>query len=162
MGNSATGPKAHVFYVAGYYDLADRLTATVDVGTNGRATYTHAATAPARSDAALVTSFTYTAAGWPDAVIGENKDRIRLPTLCRCSSSENSASSCYPARTCVPSETRGRPQAFLRGFLGFWSKLGEKRNGIAPDPLFSPPYSLHHARPLVGGGAPSIEQPSDG
>ena len=35
LGNPTTAPKARVSYTATYYDLANRLTATVDVGTNG-------------------------------------------------------------------------------------------------------------------------------
>src|SRR5207248_9370065 len=36
LGNPSTAPKARVSYTTSYYDLANRLTASVDVGTNGR------------------------------------------------------------------------------------------------------------------------------
>ena len=35
LGNPTTAPLARVSYAAAYYDLADRPTASVDVGTNG-------------------------------------------------------------------------------------------------------------------------------
>jgi RHS repeat-associated protein len=50
--------------VASYYDAADRLTATVNVGTNGGTLYTRPSTPAAPSDTALVTSYSYNAAGW--------------------------------------------------------------------------------------------------
>lgn len=61
---STTMPQARDYYIGSYYDAADRLTATVDVGTNGGTTWVRPATVPARSDIALVTSYTYNAAGW--------------------------------------------------------------------------------------------------
>ena len=64
LGNPTTGPKARVYYTASYYDAANRLTATVDVGTNGGVAYTRPGTVPARSDKTLVTSYTYSPAGW--------------------------------------------------------------------------------------------------
>ncbi|MFM7518996.1 MAG: hypothetical protein ACKO9B_00845, partial [Planctomycetota bacterium] len=63
LGSPTTGIGARVSFAARYYDAANRLTATVDVGTNGGVSYGRPATAPARSDTALVTSFTYDAAG---------------------------------------------------------------------------------------------------
>ncbi|MDB5295746.1 MAG: repeat-associated core domain protein, partial [Phycisphaerales bacterium] len=60
---STTAPKARVYYSAGYYDAADRPTASVDVGTDGGTAYTRPGSAPARSDTALVTSYAYDAAG---------------------------------------------------------------------------------------------------
>lgn len=68
LNNPSTAPRARVSFVAFYYDGANRLTATVDVGTNpvsGVPTpYARPATPPGRSDAVLVTSQTYNAAGW--------------------------------------------------------------------------------------------------
>ncbi len=64
LGNATTAPKARVSYVAQYYDLADRLTASVDVGTNGGVPYTRPATVPARSDTVLISSNAYSPAGW--------------------------------------------------------------------------------------------------
>ena len=57
------GPAARVSYADAYYDAAGRLTATVDVGTNGGAAWTRPAAVPAGSDTALVTSTAYDAAG---------------------------------------------------------------------------------------------------
>ena len=65
LGNATTAPKARVGYAGYYYDLADRRTAAVDVGTNGGSAWTRPGTVPARSDTALVTSATYDAAGLP-------------------------------------------------------------------------------------------------
>ena len=64
LGTPTSGVGARVYYAAAYYDNADRLTASVDVGTNGGAAWTRPATPPAPSDAALVTSYGYNAAGW--------------------------------------------------------------------------------------------------
>jgi RHS repeat-associated protein len=55
---SALNP-ARVSYLASYYDAADRLTASVNVGTNGGLSYGRPATAPTRSDTTLVTSYAY-------------------------------------------------------------------------------------------------------
>src|SRR5262249_12875259 len=49
LGDPATRPKARVSYVAGYYDLADRLTDTVYVGTNGGSAYMRPSSVPGRS-----------------------------------------------------------------------------------------------------------------
>lgn len=57
-----------MYYTTAYYDAADRLTDTVDVGTYGGTTYTRLSSAPTRSDTALVTSYTYNDAGWVDTV----------------------------------------------------------------------------------------------
>src|SRR5206468_2112021 len=65
----STGVKARVSYQAFYYDAADRLADTVDVGTYGGSSYSRPASAPARSDTALVTSYTYDAAGNNDSII---------------------------------------------------------------------------------------------
>jgi YD repeat-containing protein len=59
-----------VSFVASYYDAANRLTATVDVGTNGGAVWDPVAhpMVPDRSDTVLVTSYVYNLAGWVDTV----------------------------------------------------------------------------------------------
>jgi RHS repeat-associated protein len=64
LNNPTTSPRARVSFVASYYDKANRLTATVDVGTNGGTAYTRPANPPARSDIVLVTSQTYDDHGW--------------------------------------------------------------------------------------------------
>jgi len=61
LGNPTTHPYARVSYVANYYDPANRLTDTVNVGTNGGTAYTRPSTPAARSDTALVTSTGYKA-----------------------------------------------------------------------------------------------------
>src|SRR5207248_1160450 len=55
---------ARVSYSVAYYDNADRLTGTVDVGTNGGLTWTRPSTIPTASDTALVSTVAYNAAGW--------------------------------------------------------------------------------------------------
>src|SRR5262249_17902579 len=57
LGGPSTGPKAGVSSAAAYFDAANRLIATVDVGTNGGSAYTRpprwpATCGPARSSAA--------------------------------------------------------------------------------------------------------------
>ncbi len=64
LGDPSTSPHARVSYVVYYYDLADRLTDTVNVGTNGGSTYTRPSSVPSRSDTVLVTSQAYNTAGW--------------------------------------------------------------------------------------------------
>ncbi len=66
LGDASTAPKARVSYAARYYDLANRPTATADVGTNGGSAYTRPSSVPSRSDTVLVTDMTYNAAGWQD------------------------------------------------------------------------------------------------
>ena len=61
LGNPTTEPYARVYYVANYYDAANRLTASVNVGTNGGTAYTRPSSVPARSDTVLVTSTGYQA-----------------------------------------------------------------------------------------------------
>jgi len=56
LGNATTAPKARVSYAAGYYDAANRLTDSVNVGTNGATAWTRPSTPPARSDTVLVTT----------------------------------------------------------------------------------------------------------
>jgi RHS repeat-associated protein len=68
LGNPTTGPKARVYYTTSYYDAADRLTASVDVGTNGGSAYTRPGTVPTGSDTTLVTSYAYNSAGWVQTV----------------------------------------------------------------------------------------------
>ena len=63
LGTPSSGVAARVSYQGMYYDLADRPVASVNVGTNGGAAWARPAGVPARSDAALVTSTVYDAAG---------------------------------------------------------------------------------------------------
>jgi RHS repeat-associated protein len=63
LGTPTSGIPARVSYAASYYDAADRLTDSVNVGTNGGMAYVRPGTAPARSDTALVTTYTYDLAG---------------------------------------------------------------------------------------------------
>ena len=63
LGTPTSGIPARVSFAASYYDVADRLTASVDVGTNGGAVYTRPGTVPARSDTTLVTTVSYDSAG---------------------------------------------------------------------------------------------------
>ncbi|MBL8797111.1 MAG: hypothetical protein JNM56_24635 [Planctomycetia bacterium] len=69
LGDATTGPLARVSYAAMYYDLAQRMTDSVAVGTNGGAAYTRPGTVPARSDTVLVNSVTYNEAGWVQTTI---------------------------------------------------------------------------------------------
>lgn len=64
LGDPNTTPKARDSYMAYYYDLANRLTATVNVGTNGGSAYTRPSSPPSPSDTVLVTSYAFTAAGF--------------------------------------------------------------------------------------------------
>jgi RHS repeat-associated protein len=67
--SSTTAPQARVSYTGSYYDAANRLTARVNVGTNGGTAWVLPATVPARSDLALVTSYTYNVAGWVEDTV---------------------------------------------------------------------------------------------
>jgi YD repeat-containing protein len=58
---STTVPRARVTYSGMYYDRANRLTASVNIGTNDPSLLTP--TVPSRSDSVLVTSFSYDDAG---------------------------------------------------------------------------------------------------
>ena len=69
LGTATGGVKARASYGAFYYDRADRLTAAVDVGTNGGVSYARPASVPARSDTALVTTYAYDAAGNPFSTV---------------------------------------------------------------------------------------------
>ncbi len=64
LNNGSTDPKARVSYVASYYDPANRITASVDVGTNGGSAYTRPSSVPTGSATVLVTSYAYNPAGW--------------------------------------------------------------------------------------------------
>jgi RHS repeat-associated protein len=66
--NSTDRGKARASYLAYYYDAANRLTDSVNVGTNGGTAYSRPATVPGRSDTVLVTHLGYNAAGWVGAV----------------------------------------------------------------------------------------------
>ena len=63
LGTPSSGVPARVSYAGYYYDLADRPTDSVAVGTNAGAAWTRSGTVPARSDTALVSSTAYDAAG---------------------------------------------------------------------------------------------------
>jgi YD repeat-containing protein len=67
LGDPTTAPEARVSYTASYFDAANRLTAAVDVGTNGGTAWTRPATVPAPSDTLLVASTAYTPAGFVDS-----------------------------------------------------------------------------------------------
>ena len=68
LGNATTAPFARVSYEADYYDAANRLTAAVDVGTNGGTAYTRPGSPPTSSATVLVTTTAYNAAGWAATV----------------------------------------------------------------------------------------------
>ena len=63
LGTATSGVKARASHAASYYDAANRLTASIDVGTNGGATYVRPSSVPARSDDVLVNGYAYDAAG---------------------------------------------------------------------------------------------------
>jgi RHS repeat-associated protein len=63
LGTASSGIRARVSTSTAYYDAADRLTASVDLGSNGGTAYSRPATPPAASDTALVTLYGYDAAG---------------------------------------------------------------------------------------------------
>jgi len=68
LGDHDTQPHARVSYTGSYYDRADRLLASVDVGTNGNSVWTDPVSDPDdwpdRADDVLVFSLTYDAAGY--------------------------------------------------------------------------------------------------
>ncbi len=68
LGNASTTPKARVSYTAEYFDAANRVTTSVNVGTNGGSSYTRPSSPPSRSDMVLVTSCTYNSASFQDTV----------------------------------------------------------------------------------------------
>jgi len=59
LGTPTKGIAARVSYTTSYYDAANRLSASVDVGTNGGSLYSRPDLVPARSDTTLVTSYGY-------------------------------------------------------------------------------------------------------
>ena len=59
LGTPTTGVSARVYYTGYYYDLAGRLIASVDVGTNGGTAWTMPGSVPSRSSTVLVTSTSY-------------------------------------------------------------------------------------------------------
>jgi hypothetical protein len=61
LGTPTSGIGARVYFTGDYYDLADRLTASVDVGTNGGTAWTMPSSVPSRSSTALVTTYSYAA-----------------------------------------------------------------------------------------------------
>jgi RHS repeat-associated protein len=68
LGDPNNSPKARVYYSGAYYDAIDRLTATVDVGTNAGTAWTRPTTVPTPSDTALVTLYGYNAMGLLETV----------------------------------------------------------------------------------------------
>ena len=64
LGDPNTTPKARVYYAATYYDAADRLTATVDVGTNGGTAWTRPSTRAGFLGHGAGDQQHYNAAGW--------------------------------------------------------------------------------------------------
>src|SRR5262249_21391621 len=69
LGDPTSGPKPRVSYVARYYDAADRLLASVDVGTNGGSAYSRPSSIPGGSSTVLVTSDQYDGGGRVDQTI---------------------------------------------------------------------------------------------
>jgi RHS repeat-associated protein len=63
LGTPTTGNKARVSYSANYYDIANRITDSVDVGTNAGSSYSRPGSVPSRSDTVLVTTHGYNSAG---------------------------------------------------------------------------------------------------
>ncbi len=68
LGTPSTGVKARVSYGTNYFDKANRVTSSVNVGTNGGSAYTRPGSVPSRSDTVLVTDFGYNSAGWTETV----------------------------------------------------------------------------------------------
>jgi RHS repeat-associated protein len=64
LGSPSSGVGARDYYAANYYDAANRLTDSVDVGTNGGSAWTRPSSVPTDSDTVLVTHTDYNAAGW--------------------------------------------------------------------------------------------------
>jgi RHS repeat-associated protein len=64
LGNVTTSPEARIYYAANYYDAANRLIDSVNVGDDGGSTYTRPSSVPSDSATVLVTSDSYNAAGW--------------------------------------------------------------------------------------------------
>ncbi len=68
LGNITTTPLARISYVANYYDAANRLIDSANIGTNGGSAYTYSSSIPARSNTVLVTTYAFNAAGWTSTV----------------------------------------------------------------------------------------------
>ena len=68
LGGPTSTNAARVYYTSSFYDGANRLTATANVGTSGGSAYTRPSSVPSRSDTTLVTSYTYNPAGWVNEV----------------------------------------------------------------------------------------------
>jgi RHS repeat-associated protein len=68
LGDASTTPKARVSYTASYYDAANRMVNSVNVGTNGGSTFSPPSSPPSRSDTVLVTDYHYNPAGWVDEI----------------------------------------------------------------------------------------------
>jgi RHS repeat-associated protein len=64
LGNPTSGIEARVSSTANYFDSADRLIASVDVGSNGGSGWSRPSTIPAPTASVLVTTMAYNAAGW--------------------------------------------------------------------------------------------------
>jgi len=63
LGSPTSGIGARVYYAAAYFDNGDRLTSSVNVGTNGGTAWTRPSTPPASSATALVTTYAYNSMG---------------------------------------------------------------------------------------------------
>jgi RHS repeat-associated protein len=63
LGTPSSGIHARVMYMASYFDAANRLTDSVNVGTNGGSSYTRPSAVPTASDTVLVTHTDYNGAG---------------------------------------------------------------------------------------------------
>jgi|688.fasta_scaffold28483_3 RHS repeat-associated protein len=63
LGTASSGIRARVSTRTSYFDAADRVFASVDLGTNGGVAYTRPATPPAATDTALVRLYEYDTAG---------------------------------------------------------------------------------------------------
>lgn len=69
LDTPTSGVHARVSYSGAYYDLADRLIATVDVGTNGGSAYSLPSPIPSSSNTRLVTTYSYDDAGRVEDVV---------------------------------------------------------------------------------------------
>ena len=63
LGTPSSGIRARVSYTANYFDAANRVTATVDVGTNGGVAYVRPSSPPSASANTLLTTYDYDLAG---------------------------------------------------------------------------------------------------
>ncbi|QJW98452.1 RHS repeat-associated core domain-containing protein [Frigoriglobus tundricola] len=69
LGTPTTGIAARVSYMAYYFDLANRLVASVNVGTNGGTAWTRPSSVPTGSSTVLVTSTAYSTDAVQDIVL---------------------------------------------------------------------------------------------